>query len=76
MLKYVKMILLVGALSAVMSGCIDSKDPDFQISAVAYVIQKNDGPEQTMKTFGTYVAMGGASRCDSNPERYAAVLFQ
>lgn len=60
MLKYVKMILLVGALSAVISGCIDSKDPDFQISAVAYVIQKNDGPEQTMKTFGTYVAMGGA----------------
>lgn len=60
MLKYVKMVLLAGALGVAMSGCVDSDDPDFQISAVAYVIQKNDGPEQTMKTFGTYVAMGGA----------------
>lgn len=60
MLKYVKMILLVGALSAVMSGCIDSKDPDFQISTIAYVVQKNEGTDQQMKTFGTYVAMGAA----------------
>ena len=50
MLKYVKMILLVGALSAVMSGCIDSKDPDFQISTIAYVVQKNEGTDQQMKT--------------------------
>lgn len=56
MLKYVKMILLVGVLGAAMSGCVDSDDPDFQIAGKAYVIQKNN-EYGGGKQFGTYAAI-------------------
>lgn len=63
MLKYVKMILLVGALGAAMSGCVDSDDPDFQVGLErAYVIQKNKefGGKQ-FAFYGTVVAAYGTA---------------
>lgn len=62
MLKYVKMILLVGALGAAMSGCVDSDDPDFQVGLErAYVIQKNTDSGKQFAFYGTVVALYGTA---------------
>lgn len=55
MLKFIKMILLTGALGVAMSSCVDSDDPDFQVVGNAYVIQKNN--EYGGKEFATYAAV-------------------
>lgn len=59
MLKYVKMILVVGALGISLSGCVSSDDPDFQVGVDnAYVIQKNN--EFGGKQFAFYGTVFGA----------------
>lgn len=63
MLKYVKMVLLAGALGVAMSGCVDSDDPDFQVGLErAYVIQKNtqSGGKQ-FAFYGTVMALYGTA---------------
>lgn len=63
MLKYARMILLAGALGAVMSGCVSSDDPDFQVGVErAYVIQKNTefGGKQ-FAFYGTVAAFYGTA---------------
>ncbi len=63
MLKYVKVMLLMGALSVAVSGCVDSDDPDFQVGLErAYVIQKNNGSVGKQFAFyGTVMAAYGTA---------------
>lgn len=62
MLKYVKMILLMGALSVAVSGCVDSDDPDFQVGLErAYVIQKNNSGGKQFAFYGTVMAAYGTA---------------
>lgn len=63
MLKYAKMILLAGALGAVMSGCVSSDDPDFQVGMErAYVIQKNkESGVRQFAFYGTVAALYGTA---------------
>lgn len=60
MLKYVKIVLLAGALGVAMSGCVDSDDPDFQVGLgqTAYVIQKNT--QSGGKQFALYATIEAA----------------
>lgn len=60
-MNYLKQVLLAGVAAVTMSGCVDSNDPDFQITGlIANVVQKNYGPDQVNKQFGTYVAVGAS----------------
>lgn len=77
MLKYVKMILLMGALGVAVSGCVDSDDPDFQVGLErAYVIQKNDkyGGKQ-FAFYGTVMAVYGTATSVELKKEYMPVFL-